>query len=242
MLEAADRVTVGSEFLRGRLESLGVRRRIDVVPPGVDLDRFPFQGPRARTADLRLLFVGRLIDGKGTHTLLRALAAVRAEAQNASLCFIGDGPLRTSLETEASDLGVRGSVSFLGYREPGEVGAALRATDILVMPSESLPNGQAEGSGVVPKEAFASGTQVVATQVGGIGETFPPELRSELVPERQPRMLARQILSSWRRREDWTARAELGRRWVEARFDWAVAGERLAGIYQATLELRRQSG
>jgi glycosyltransferase involved in cell wall biosynthesis len=241
MLEAADRVTVGSNFLRARLESLGLRRRLDVIPPGVDLDRFPFQAPRRLPGDLRLLFVGRLTDGKGAHTLLRALASVRGEEPTASLSLIGDGPLRASLEATACDLGLEGSIGFLGYREPDEVSAALRSADILVMPSESLPNGQAEGSGVVPKEAFASGAQVVATHVGGIGETFPPELRHELVPERQPAMLAHQILSIWRHRRDWAVRAELGRRWVESRFDWAVVGKQLAGIYESMLEQRRPS-
>src|SRR6185503_15366340 len=60
MLAGADRVTVVSDFLAGLLRDAGHDGRVDVVPTGIRLERFPFRGPRAPSGGLRLVFVGRL--------------------------------------------------------------------------------------------------------------------------------------------------------------------------------------
>lgn len=135
--------------------------RVQEVRNGVDLERFqPGDRVAARrrlglpeTARL-LLGVGRLVPGKGFTVAAAALAALPADVH---LVLVGDGPERQRIQTLA---GAR--VHLLGNRAPDEVAIAMRAADLLVLPSQS------EGWPNVVTEALASGLRVLATAVGGI--------------------------------------------------------------------------
>src|SRR2546421_314161 len=81
MLRHVQRATVSSRFLADRLRALGYEERLDVLPPGVRLERFPYRGPRPDPGELRLAFIGRLIDWKGLDVLLRALSLLRPPAR-----------------------------------------------------------------------------------------------------------------------------------------------------------------
>ena len=119
------------------------------------------------------VFVGELRDLKGVETLLHALASIKtASEQPASLLIIGDGPHRDQFEALTVELGLTERVDFIGAN-PAKIGFA--KSDIVVVPSykESLP--------YIVMEAVAAGKDVIATDVGGIGEIFGPE-RDQLVP------------------------------------------------------------
>ena len=232
LLAHTARATVVSRFLEGKLRALGYRGPIDVLPPGVRLSRFEFRAPQApRDGRCELLFVGRLIECKGLDVLLRALQAVRSDVRGATLSVIGDGEQREALERLAGELGLAAAVRFEGALPHEAVADRLRAADVLVMPSRAMPDGQAEGSPVVTKEAQAIGLPVVATDVGGVPETIPPPLRDELVPGGDYDALAARLTALWRDAPAWPDRARIGREWVEREFDWARLGGRLSAIY-----------
>lgn len=235
MLARADGVTVVSQFLERKLRALGYRGRIDLIPSGVRLSAFPFTGgPRPGGAP-RLLFVGRLQDGKGVDVLLAAVARLRAEGLGATLTVVGDGPLRRESEDSAASAALGESVRFLGTCSHAEVRREMAASDLVVVPSQILPNGLQEGSPVVCKEAQAIGVPVVATRVGGIPETFAPELRQELVPSSDHEALAAQIRRLWEDRDRWPERVARQREWVEAEFSWEKIAIRLSGVYERLL-------
>jgi glycosyltransferase involved in cell wall biosynthesis len=227
--------TVVSRFLETKLKGLGYEGPIDLIPSGVRLSAFPFSGGPDSGSAPRLLFVGRLHEGKGVDVLLAAVARIRARGLPATLRVIGDGPLRINLETSEAARTLGGSVHLLGARSHAEVRTELAASDIVVVPSQILPNGLEEGSSVVSKEAQATGIPVVATQVGGIPETFPPELRHELVPPGSDEPLAAQIIRVWEDRDRWPERVARQREWVETEFAWEKIGTRLSGVYDRLL-------
>lgn len=106
--------------------------------------------------DLLLLFAGRLVEGKGLHTVLEAMESM----VGITIVVAGDGPLRVDLETQAKSLRV--SARFLGaISAPWPYYAA---ADVVVLPShmEALPMSLIE--------AAAFGKPAVATRVGGIPE------------------------------------------------------------------------
>ena len=231
MLRQASCVTVVSRFLEGKLRGLGYERSVEIVPAGVRLERFPFSGgPRPGEAP-RILFIGRLIACKGPDTLIEALARTRAHGVQATLRIVGDGSLRTDLEQAARAAGVDRTVHFAGTCSHAEVRQELQRADIVVVPSREMPDGQAEGSSVVIKEAQAIGVPVVATDVGGIPETLPPERRFELVPPDQPELLAAQIMRVWGARDEWGGRVRRHREWIESEFAWSRLALRLSAIY-----------
>jgi glycosyltransferase involved in cell wall biosynthesis len=126
--------------------------------------------------------VCRLIEQKGVSYGLRAFVRVAQQHPNAHLLIAGEGPLRTALESEASALGIKNRVHFLGWR--GNIPALMAALDIFLMPSLW------EGFGLVLLEAMAQAIPVIATRVSAIPEIVINDETGLLVPPRDAEALA----------------------------------------------------
>jgi glycosyltransferase involved in cell wall biosynthesis len=145
---------------------------IEVLPPGVDLERFT-PGGRADARDLLgvesdhvALAVRRLVPRMGLECLLHAWR--RLEPGDAELlAIVGEGPERAALAELASSLGIASSVRFCGRVDDGELVAWYRAADITVVPSVAL-----EGFGLVVLESAACATPVVGSDVDGLREAL----------------------------------------------------------------------
>ena len=161
----ATRIIVKSK----RIQQLFVNRRIakedryELIYHGVDLERFKKEKPAPlpeSDRELKLLFVGRLQDGKGLFDLIEAFG--KLEGHDVDLLIAGDGPLKSELDKEIAERGLEQSIHLLGYRE--DVPELLAASDVLVLPSYR------EGTPRVISEALASKTPVVSTRIAGIPE------------------------------------------------------------------------
>ncbi len=151
--------------------------RFDVVPLGLDLDRFLDASPEAGEAvrdelslasqDILLTAVGRLVPIKRLDVLLEAFATVVAGGVPAHLAIVGDGELRAQLEARTAQLGLEARVSFLGFRE--DLVAIHTASDIAVLSSDN------EGTPVALIEAAAAATPAVATDAGGVSDVVRPD-------------------------------------------------------------------
>ncbi len=123
-----------------------------------------------------------------------------------------------------------GSIHFLGRRD--DVPRLLGELTLLVHTARQEPLGR------VLLEAAASGTPVVATDVGGTGEIFPPESGSaRLIPPDDPAALGRaigELLADPRRRATMAAAA---RRRAEAHFDLSRATAGLIEHYRALTDV-----
>jgi glycosyltransferase involved in cell wall biosynthesis len=170
-LQAADHVICVAEALRSVALELGVApERVTTLRNGVDVERFAPGDRRAAREALGLppsgrilLCVGHLIERKGQHLLLQALArGGRAEPE--SLVLVGSGEDERRLRELAGRLGLHERVSFVGNVAPAELPPWYRAADALVLPSlrEGWPN--------VVLEALACGTPVLATRIWGTPE------------------------------------------------------------------------
>lgn len=167
ILGRAGATTYVSEALRERAVALGAPRDgSHVIPNGVDLGVFGPEGPGAGVRPApgeppRIVFVGNLLSVKGADRLPEIMRALRSRLPGATLEVAGDGPLRAELEA-AADAGV----TCHGRVEPARVAELLRGASALVVPS------RAEGWGCVIGEAYACGTPVVGSAVGGIPEAL----------------------------------------------------------------------
>lgn len=225
------RALVVSEFVRKRLRDRGYMGEIHTVPVGVRLDRFPHRPPRTR-GRIELLFVGRLIPRKGLATLLRAMTLLPKRHASTTLTVVGDGPQRTSMPALAGSLGISDRVRFRGAQTRSQVQGALWHADLLVLPSETQPDGEAETLGLVLLEAMATGLQVLATDCGGMREALPPEFRREIVPEGNPVALAERLSDLLDRRGDWPARSQLAREFVEREYSWERRARETVDVYR----------
>lgn len=155
-----------SNFIRATAERLGCPpERTRVLYIGIDEQRFtPTTQEHARPL---VLFVGRMVPKKGGEHLLRAMALVQQQLPTAELVFIGDGPLRQTLESQAQALR---NVSFLGAQPASVVREHLQRTSVFCVPSIAAPNGDNEGLGMVFLEAQAMAVPVVSFDSGGVSE------------------------------------------------------------------------
>jgi glycosyltransferase involved in cell wall biosynthesis len=135
--------------------------RVGVAENGRDETRRYLGIPEGRFA---VGWVGRMTPVKRTDDVLEGFRQLRERGIAATLCLVGDGPDRPSLEERAHELGVMRETLFLGYQE--DVGALYAAFDALVLPSAN------EGTPVSVIEALAAGTPVVATRVGGVPDVI----------------------------------------------------------------------
>jgi glycosyltransferase involved in cell wall biosynthesis len=160
-----------------RLREFGVGTDIEVVPNGIDTDRFRPEGPTSDligTGDPTILFVGRLVEGKRPGDALAAIERVRESHPDARLLFAGDGPLGADLERHVADRGLGSAVKLLGPISYEEMPRLYRAADLFVLPS------RAEGLPRTVLEALSTGVPVVTSDlpqlrsiVEGVGRTVP---------------------------------------------------------------------
>jgi glycosyltransferase involved in cell wall biosynthesis len=156
-----------SDFARSQLLKLLPATEWDkvrVVRCGVDIDSFPVSQATGAADELRVLYVGTLIERKGQPVLLEAFARLVAGGVAARLTLVGQGPRRAELERMAQDLGVADTVTFTGGLDHDRVREEYTRTDVFCLPSF------AEGLPVVLMEAMASGLPVVSTRIAGIPE------------------------------------------------------------------------
>lgn len=113
-----------------------------------------------------LLFFGRLSVEKGVDTLLRAFdAALPSLPQDMRLVVVGDGPDAGQFKSLASSLGCASRIEFAGYQTGGALQAYVERASLAISSSrwrENMPYSIVE--------AFAAGTPVVGTDIGGIPE------------------------------------------------------------------------
>ena len=167
------------------------RRRVSIVPCGVDLTTFCPDGPaEERASDRhRLVVVSRIVERKGIADVITALRQI----PDTELIIAG-GPAPARLQDDAEirrlqevaeACRVRQRVEFRGGLPRADVPPLLRSADVVV----TVP--WYEPFGIVPLEAMACGVPVVASAVGGLLDTVVDGETGFHVSPKDPAGLAR---------------------------------------------------
>lgn len=153
-------VTVVSEDLAGLVGQLAPETPTTVIPMGTDLQSLfvPPQDPAERRDD-EILFVGRLVEGKGLTLLVEAFAMVRESMPRSRLTIVGDGPLRAAIEVRVRRLGQEAHVELVGAVPQRRLPEFYRRAALAVFPSAR------EGFGLVVTEAMGCGCPVIASDL-----------------------------------------------------------------------------
>ena len=173
----ADLVIANSEFTRDELVKLGVApRKIALVYPGVDVDRFrpglPCDDLKAglglAAGEKLIVSVGRLSRRKGFDQIIRSLPLLLRRGLAVRYAMIGIGDDREYLQGLAGELGVSDRVHFLGHVASDDLPRWYNAADVAAMPNREIA-GDTEGFGMVFLEAAACARPTVAGLAGGTG-------------------------------------------------------------------------
>ena len=229
-LRLCDAVVCNSRAAADRVVEQGLPlSRVVAIGNGLSPSCFADTSPALsrRPGLLRVGMIARMNSASKNHAMfLRAAARIRNKVRNVEFILIGDGPLRLQLEHKAEELGVSGSVTFLGERQ--DIPALLASLDVSVLPSfsESLSN--------AILESMAAGVPVVATRVGGHAELLSPD-RGILVAPGNENALANAIellLSDAMLRSRLSSNA---RKFAEANFTLEQMRQRYEDLYAELL-------
>ncbi len=162
------------------LRAAPATRRTPVIRCGVDTDEWsPNESSTSATdGEFVVLTVCRLVEKKGIHVLVAAIATV----PDACLVIAGDGPERERLEALAASHGIADRVTFLGAVENHEVRSLLTTADCFALPCQEDRNGDRDGIPVVLMEAMAAGVPVIAGDLPAIRELVVDGETGWLIP------------------------------------------------------------
>ncbi|MEE9543044.1 MAG: glycosyltransferase [Thermodesulfobacteriota bacterium] len=214
--------------------------KVEVIYNGIEVDRFRVPTDEEKNkARVELGFdssqtilgtVSRLSKQKGHTYLLKAMVSLSKSYPDLKLLIVGSGPLDSVLKAEAKELGLLGSVEFLGARR--DIPVILEVLDLFVMPSLW------EGFPVSLLEAFATGLSVVASNVGGVADAVEDRVSGMLVEPTDVDGLTDSISAVLNDKE---LRRKLGtnaREVVEERFSVSGMVGSLAKLYDDVLARR----
>jgi glycosyltransferase involved in cell wall biosynthesis len=198
--------------------------KILVVPNGVDTAFFDpsLHEPRWEFEGFTVGFVGSLLAWQGMDRLLTAAGELRREGTPIHVTIVGDGPARRGLERLARDLGLEGSVRFVGRVPPDAVPGYIAGFDAGFSGQHRSKIGAMYHSPLKLYEYLAMGKPVIASSFedarnlvggGGTGFLFDPE---------DPQDLKRALKDAYLARSSFEEVGARARGEIVARHSWAA--------------------
>jgi colanic acid/amylovoran biosynthesis glycosyltransferase len=194
--------------------------KIHVVHCGVD-QNFLAEPRVPPPSEPQFVCVGRLSEQKGHLLLVEAANRLAQEGLTFKFVFVGDGELRSQIETEIRHRGLQDRIEITGWASNAEVRQHLLASRALVLPSF------AEGLPVGIMEALALGRPVISTYVAGIPELVESGVCGWLVPPGSVDALTDALRASLQASPE--VLEQMGR----------TGAERVAQCHNVTLEARK---
>lgn len=223
----ADVVTTVAEHMNSAVASLGVPvDEVSAVPFGVDTQKFlPPAVLRPEAMPLRLICTRNFGPIYSVHTLIAALQKVAARGLSLHVDLVGAGPLKSELEAQVEDAGMRSWVTFYGHVDHLRLAQLLAQAHLFVTPALS------DGNNVSLNEAMACACFPIATDIPANAQWIDHGVNGLLYPPGDANRLAECILQAasdvgWR-----TRAGVINREIVETRADWRVCVARMNDTY-----------
>ena len=153
-----------SEGLKNRALSFMPSASIDVIPNGVELDRFHPADSDQKADVLRLLTVGRLSVTKRVEMLIDAVDILHKQGCTLRFTVAGGGALEPQLRAAILARNLGGAVEMTGRTDPDDMPQLYRQNDIFISASMQ------EGMSNAMLEAMASGLPIITTRCEGLEE------------------------------------------------------------------------
>jgi glycosyltransferase involved in cell wall biosynthesis len=219
------------------------REKVKVVYLGVPLEEFsrPRQAAEIEEArrelgiaadEFAIGTVTRLHDSKGNSYLVDAAAEVVRQRPNARFFLVGEGPLLTDLQAQATRHGLGSQFVFAGFKR--DVAGTLSAFDLSVFPSLW------EGTPITAFEALAMGKPIVSTDADGLLDILTAGRDALIVPRRDASALAAKIVWAMDRPDE-RARLSQEARQTGRQYDIEAFVRKMERLYVLLNEVSRAS-
>jgi len=208
-----------------------VREKIHVIHCGVDPEVFRPLPQRMKDGPPRILCVASFEEVKGHAYLVEACRLLRARGTQFVCDFVGDGPLRRTVENQIKQANLESVIRVHGARSRPEIARMMAEADIMVLPSVPTRSGKREGIPVVLMEAMASELPVVSSELSGIPELVDNGRTGLLTPPRDVSALADALQTLLQNAELRFQMGRLGREKVFWEFNLHRSAETLSKLF-----------
>lgn len=247
IFKKADFIQVISNHLAEFAKRHGAKGKIEVVPNGVDLNKFSNSNFKFSKKDLNfneqdkiLITTSRLEKKNGVGDIIEALQYLPGSAK---LLVLGIGSLESDLKLKIKNLKLDGRIKMLGYVDHADLPKYLHISDVFIRPALS------EGLGNSFLEAMAAGLPVIGTNVGGIPDFLKdPSNASGQVPTglfcevNNPKSIAEKAMILF---SDSELRGKLilnGKKLVLERYEWGIVAKDMEKIFDQLFANRSHLG
>ncbi|URZ04334.1 glycosyltransferase family 4 protein [Clostridium felsineum] len=166
LLNSCEAVIAPTEKVRNKLKGYGVTTNIDIVPTGIDLDKFKKELSKEEKEellskyelsekDIVLIYVGRIAEEKNIEEVLKLYKMALGYTPNIKLLIVGGGPYLSKLKGIVITEGISDKVKFTGMIPSDKVYKYYKLGDVFVTASTS------ETQGITYIEALASGLPII---------------------------------------------------------------------------------
>ncbi len=168
-----DQIIAPSETVKRMIEKRGVKKPIEVLPTGIDWEKFQKgEGRKIRQKffvkddEILLINVGRMEEEKNIFFLFDAVNDLIEKRKNVKMLFVGEGSLKKEFQEKVNRTGLREKIFFAGLISQNEIADYYSAGDIFLHTSKS------ETQGMTINEAMAGGLPIVAIEASGIADVM----------------------------------------------------------------------
>lgn len=236
VLKSADKIIITQpNYMNSSQHLKKYAEKIEVIPTGVDLDKFqPVKS--LKDENTPLIFFLSVLDEfhryKGLDYLLSALKIVKNKIPNFKLIVGGKGVLQDHYHEMAANMGLNDNVEFAGFIPDEEIAGYYSQANVFVLPSISSLQ---EGFGIVALEALACKTPVITTEIVGVAEDLAQVEGGMVVPPKDVHKLADAILEVLEDVQLQKDMGDRGRKLVEEKYTWKSVASSMEKVYKNIL-------
>lgn len=221
-----------SEGLKNRALKFLPTVSIDVIPNGVEPERF-YPGKNDKKSDvLRLLTVGRLSVTKRVELLINAAAILHKDGCKVRLTIVGGGGLKQQIRQIVSENSLTDIIEITGRIDSEKMPQVYRKSDIFVSASMQ------EGMSNAMLEAMASGLPIVTTRCEGVDELIAGN--GTIVEQADAESIAASIKQLMQDPQTYSSMSAAARNRASS-FSWSSVASRYIQHYQEILKSKRGS-
>lgn len=233
ILRCADSLVANSQASADFVKKLSGRADCQVIYRGANIKAIEECAPDQEVTTKYqgktiIAFIGRLIDGKGTHDLIMALAQLQ---RNDIVTFIiGGGPEEARLKKMVEEYHLTNQVVFFGNLPFEQAISILKTADIVVNPSYT------EGLPTSVTEAALCQKAIIATNVGGTSEVISGNEDGFLIPPKQPKLITEKLALLIENPALRTIFSENAFATVKNKFSWDHSTDQYLAVFSKLLE------
>lgn len=235
VLNKAEKIIITQPgYLQSSAHLTNYQHKIEVIPNGVDLDKFHPKDGFYR--DENIIFFLSLLDEfhryKGLDYLLNAVKIVKNEISDIKLIVGGKGVLLDHYRQMAASLVLEENVEFVGFISDEDIAEYYSRASVFILPSVSSLQ---EGFGIVALEALACKTPVVTTEIVGVADDLEKVKGGIVVPPKNSEKLAEAIITILKDKKLQKEMGKNGRMLVEEKYTWREVARSMEKLYRCIL-------